>query len=93
MDSAFKKLIYWSGHTHSLLGLAVHQLSHNIIHIYIIIIMNIRITHTYEFYLTFLLNICVILKVTLESHEYKALRICGIIMKYVLCNMSSNNSY
>ena len=26
MDSAFKKLIYWSGHTHSLLGLAVHQL-------------------------------------------------------------------
>ena len=25
MDSAFKKLIYWSGHTHSLLGLAVHQ--------------------------------------------------------------------
>ena len=27
MDSAFKKLIYWSGHTHSLLGLAVHQLS------------------------------------------------------------------
>ena len=26
MDSAFKKLIYWNGHTHSLLGLAVHQL-------------------------------------------------------------------
>ena len=26
MDSAFKKLIYWSGHTHGLLGLAVHQL-------------------------------------------------------------------
>ena len=31
MDSAFKKLIYWSGHTHSLLGLAVHQLDAGII--------------------------------------------------------------
>ena len=29
MDSAFKKLIYWSGHTHSLLGLAVHQLNYS----------------------------------------------------------------
>ena len=26
MDSAFKNLIYWSGHTHSLVGLAILQL-------------------------------------------------------------------